>query len=1082
MNIKTIIIVIFCFSPWLLGAYNYFSPVFKAEMLFPSEYESEYKLEHGDIIVNSEEVWQDSVRLERDRNYILDYQTGILELYEHYPEIKISYMIYPEDLIRRYSLYEIQSYSEDEDIRATHRAQLRRPTDSDLVISGNKTISVSVANNADFDLDQSLYLKISGELSKNVNVEAQLTDTQTPITPEGTTRELSNIEKILLRIYGSNYELAFGDLEMEFRDTEFMNFTPQFEGLKASWFGNSHYQAAIALSKGKNATLTFHGVEAKQGPYYLRVSGSGVQVIAGSETVILDGETMQRGLDYTIDYAEGSITFTNRHFISSQSFIQVTFQYSDEQYRQNMYLASAKQHIADNIKIRSNMIVQNDDKDNPIGAVFSDDDIELLKQAGDAEVWASGVFQTDPGEGLYIKKNDNGEEYFEYVGPDGEGNYNLSFSYVGIEEGAYQRADNDQYYEYVGVGKGAYLPVRLLTAPQNKANYNTILYWREPLFTLSAEGLFTQHDKNTFSSVDNENNDGYGSNIALILHPDLDRFNPELNLSYRTISENASTFADLYSSEQLYEFTSLPDTVALSETTAGVKFDIAERLYPSFSMIHQKGQNYATQQNFIARSRYMSSLLDINYRYSEWKQHYQNETHGNRQQINHRVNSTLKIRNFDLSGEYFSRRSTLELDEENELNQKEQFWKLALASNLQAMTSELSYKEETTDSLDTEDNWTKIRSTNTISLNTLFNSQKHRARFSYSRRNINLPEKKGYDMADLNLNSAFLKDAVRLQTGYSLRNVQYYPKERELIQVSYGLYDSTGVIGGEGGYDWVITSIDYDNPEMAVDLNANATLTINPQMLTSSFWDRFQSESYILASENSKTTDKLDIYFFHPNAAMDDENTIYGRQVLQQTLWTDVIRRKLTGQIRYRKEKMLDNRFQYRESKESDLWEFIARLNFLRNIQLEVMYETTNETESRYDSAIDTDALKLDLRSRLLDDMHSQTGLTLSKETGEHLLMEDSYTIQSIEISERITYYVDRKYRFFSRLTMRYNKKEGGFLGFLPEKREGTILTWSSSMDYRMNNYTTARLEYSGNSYPQQSAVHQVKAEIRAEF
>lgn len=1082
MNIKRFIVTLLCLIPWFLCAYNYFSPVFKAELLYPSEYEKEYKLAHENIIKNSEEVWQDSVRLEQNIDYELDYSAGILKLNKYYPEISISYMIYPEDLIKRYSLYEIQSYTEDKEVRHTSRSQLRRPAASNLVISGNKAISVSLANNADFDLDQSLYLKISGELSKDVNVEAQLTDTQTPITPEGTTRELSNIEQILLRIYGSNYEVAFGDLEMEFRDTEFMNFTPQFEGLKASWFGTNRYQAAIALSKGKKATVTFHGVEAKQGPYYLRVNNSGVQVIAGSENVILNGDTMQRGLDYTIDYAEGSITFTSRHFISSQSFVQVSFQYSDEQYRQNMYLASTKHDLTDNIELQSNMIIQNDDKNNPIGAVLSDDDIELLKQAGDSEVWASGVYTAEPGEGLYIKKNDNGEEYFEYVGPDGDGNYNLSFSYVGSQAGAYQRADNGQYYEYVGEGNGAYLPVRLLTAPQNKANYNTKLSWREQSFTLSAEGLFSDHDKNTFSSLDNQDNDGYAGNISLRLHPDLDRIKPELNLNYRTISKHASTFADVYSTEQVYEFTPLPDTVAISETTVGIKFDIADKLYPTFSMIHRKGQNYATQQNFIARSRFVNSLLDLNYRYSEWKQRYQDEIYGNRQQINHRVRSKFSILKFDLSGEYYSRRSVLELDEENELNQKEQFWKLALASNFQAMASELSYEKETTDSLDTEDNWTKIRSTNTISLNTLFKSQNHRGRLSYSRRNIIIPDKMGYDMADLNLNSAFLKDAVRVQTNYSLRNMQYYPKERELIPVSYGLYDSTGVIGGDGGYDWVITSIDYDNPEMAVDLNANATITINPQTLTSSFWERFQSETYILASENSKATDKLDIYFFHPNAVMDDENTIYGRQVLQQTLWTDIIRRKLTGQIRYRRERMLDNRFQYRESKDSDLWEFIARFTFLRNIQLEAMYENINEIESRYDSEIDTDAIKLDLRYRILEDMHSQTGLSLSKETGEHLLLEDSYTIQSIELSERLTYYVDRKYRFFSRLTMRYNKKQGGFLGFLPEKRDGLILNWSSSMDYRMNNYTTARLEYSGNNYPQQSAVHQIKAEIRAEF
>jgi len=93
-----------------------------------------------------------------------------------------------------------------------------------LNITGSKTFSISVANNEDFSLNQSLFLRINGELSRNLRIEAQLTDSQSPITPEGDSREISSLDQIFIRLYGKNYELAFGDLEMKFENTQFYQF------------------------------------------------------------------------------------------------------------------------------------------------------------------------------------------------------------------------------------------------------------------------------------------------------------------------------------------------------------------------------------------------------------------------------------------------------------------------------------------------------------------------------------------------------------------------------------------------------------------------------------------------------------------------------------------------------------------------------------------------------------------------------------------------------------------------------------------------------------------------------------------
>lgn len=376
---------------------------------------------------------------------------------------------------------------------------------------------------------------MDGELSENLNIEAQLSDSQSPITPEGNSREISNLDKVFLRLYSKNYELAFGDLEVDFHDTKFMNYAPKFEGLKATWQRQNTYQAALAISKGKNTSIQFAGVEAKQGPYYLTNNSSQlIQVVAGTEQVFLNGKEMQRGDDYIIDYAEGSITFDNKHFISANSLIQVNFQYSDEFFRQNMYLAHSEVNVSEKFKIRNYLVFQNDDKDNPLQTEFTESDIEALKIGGDDEILGSGVYETENGD--YIL-TDAG--YYEYVGNDSTiaGNYTIHFEFVGFDQGDYDKVDSEDYYIFAGTGQGDYLPINKLIAPQKEANYDLILDYESDTFQSSAEAIYTQYDKNTYSSKDDGDNDGYAANLFLRYFPDFDLLKPDLSVNYRQIGK-----------------------------------------------------------------------------------------------------------------------------------------------------------------------------------------------------------------------------------------------------------------------------------------------------------------------------------------------------------------------------------------------------------------------------------------------------------------------------------------------------------------------------------------------------------------
>jgi len=70
------------------------------------------------------------------------------------------------------------------------------------------------------------------------------------------------------------------------------------------------------------------------------LEGKYIIMIAGSESVWLNGEKMSRQRDYIIkDYGDPIIEFTNRHIIKGKDLIVVDFEYieEDQNYRQNLY-------------------------------------------------------------------------------------------------------------------------------------------------------------------------------------------------------------------------------------------------------------------------------------------------------------------------------------------------------------------------------------------------------------------------------------------------------------------------------------------------------------------------------------------------------------------------------------------------------------------------------------------------------------------------------------------------------------------------------------------------------------------------
>ncbi len=205
-----------------------------------------------------------------------------------------------------------------------------------FTISGAKGISVERGRGGEFSMDQYLDLSVNGSLPGGTDVKLQLSDQSIPVSADGSSAELRELDNVSFHVSNGPASATLGDYHYSIDSFEFARVERKLEGVRGEWTAEEFtLSGAGAVSPGMFATSDFRGVEGKQGPYRLSPGGAagGVDLIilAGTERVYLDGILMERGegRDYTIDYNEATITFTSRRLISSDSRFEADFEYSE---------------------------------------------------------------------------------------------------------------------------------------------------------------------------------------------------------------------------------------------------------------------------------------------------------------------------------------------------------------------------------------------------------------------------------------------------------------------------------------------------------------------------------------------------------------------------------------------------------------------------------------------------------------------------------------------------------------------------------------------------------------------------------
>jgi hypothetical protein len=500
-----------------------------------------YSLPHAFIRAGTDSIWTASRGFARGSDYVIDRLRGQLRLlHEAIPgdtlHVRACWLISTPPLELELATYRPGSSAPDDSARRDERRAVaagaerpplardpsQAPSGASLTLSGNKTIAVDFGSNQDAFLRQSLDLTVSGTLAPGVELTGVLSDRNTPLTASGTTQRLEALDKVLIELKAPQGGAALGDLSLDLERGELGRLDRRLQGVRGEWsVMNVRGFVAAASAPGEYRRIDLIGIEGRQGPYLLtdRDGASGVSIVAGSEIVTLDGTRLTRGegADYSIDYENARVTFTNRRPITSASRITVEYQYSVNRYRRNLVAAglSGQRGL---FQFFAHGISEGDDRGRPLDVTFGPADRAALAAAGDSSsrAYASGVAV---GPGDYHRVDVDSSAVYVFAGVD-SGEYAVQFVRVGDGRGAYADSsvvDGRVTYRFVGGGKGAFNIGRALPLPESHRLWVAGGSAQLGAVALELEGAVSQFDRNEFSSLDDRDNLGRAGRAAFSL-------------------------------------------------------------------------------------------------------------------------------------------------------------------------------------------------------------------------------------------------------------------------------------------------------------------------------------------------------------------------------------------------------------------------------------------------------------------------------------------------------------------------------------------------------------------------------------
>ena len=510
--------------------------------------------------------------------YKINFEKAILLLSEknlqYSDSITIKYLKFPDLITKEYSIYDasrvVVNEASSESLYQIESNPLKKNTPFEgLNTSGSITRGVTIGNNQNTVLNSNLDLQITGKLSEKVSLRASLQDSNIPLQDGGYSQKLDQFDNIFMELFSDKWNIRAGDVFLENRKTQFLNFNKKAQGIAANFdFGTEENKtnifASAAIVRGQYARSDFIGQEGNQGPYKL-IGQNGelyVLVISSSERIFVNGILLKRGEnnDYTIDYNAGEILFTPLFTITSEMRIAIEYQYSNQNFTRLVTYAGAT-HENKKWSFGGYLYSENDLKNQPLQQSLSTDQAQILANAGDNRnlmVAASAFLDTySENKILYKKTVVNAVEIFEYSNNSQDILYNVRFTQVTPNNGNYilrNSAAIGRIYEYIqqlnGIPQGNYEPIIQLIAPI-KIQVATFLGKYKPTQKTAVDfeiGL-SNNDKNLFSSIDDSNNQGLATKINARQRLYSKKWNVDAFANYQYVAKTFSSVERLYNIE-----------------------------------------------------------------------------------------------------------------------------------------------------------------------------------------------------------------------------------------------------------------------------------------------------------------------------------------------------------------------------------------------------------------------------------------------------------------------------------------------------------------------------------------------------
>ena len=406
--------------------------------------------------------------------------------------------------------------------------------------SGSISRGVLFGNNQDLAVNSTLNLELSGRISDRIQVLASITDNNIPIQAGGNTLELQDFDQVFIKLFEDDeqkgWSLIAGDFVLQRPQSHFLTYLKKTKGLSFETplsLGTdikSRVGASVAISKGKFARNTIQGIEGVQGPYRLRGNDSGsiIIILSGTERVFIDGQLLLRGQenDYVIDYNTAEVTFTARRLITKDRRIAVEFQYSDKNYARSLLRLDQTIETARNT-IRFSLYSEQDHRNQPLQQQLNESERAVLRDAGDDPLAATvpGIDSTGYANDQVLYRRTDSLGYspvFVYSTIPETALWRVTFTQIGQGLGDYVQQEftpNGRVFRWVApdtvngrlVRKGDHAPVRVLVAPRNQQLMIVGLDHHPTARTkATVELAYSREDRNTFSSEDSNDDQGYG--------------------------------------------------------------------------------------------------------------------------------------------------------------------------------------------------------------------------------------------------------------------------------------------------------------------------------------------------------------------------------------------------------------------------------------------------------------------------------------------------------------------------------------------------------------------------------------------